>query len=80
MHIYVVVLFHRVLENCNLTGQIPSSFFDLAFLETVDLSDNHLNGTVVFNGSITPTLQLIDLQNNSISDAPQIGNSNITVL
>ena len=69
-----------MLENCGLTGQIPSEIFNLPFLQTLDVKNNHLNGTVVFNGSITPTLQLIDLQNNSISDAPQLGNANISIL
>lgn len=69
-----------VLENCNLTGQIPSSFFDLAFLETVDLGDNHLNGTVVLNSSISQVLQVIELQNNNISNAPQLGNADISIV
>jgi len=68
-----------MLENCNMTGEIPSQLFNLPYLESVKLTNNDLNGTMVLNSSVIQNLRLIDLQNNSITNA-QTGDSNITIL
>lgn len=59
-----------VMENVGLTGNIPTTLFSLAQLQTITLKSNKLDGTD--NGTLdlgtTPSSQLnrVDLQNNTI--------------
>ncbi|XAR56215.1 Non-specific serine/threonine protein kinase [Bertholletia excelsa] len=56
------------MENTMLEGQIPAALFNLPELQTVILSNNKLNGTLYIGSDYSSQLQLIDLQNNDISD------------
>ncbi|KAG8639641.1 hypothetical protein MANES_14G162000v8 [Manihot esculenta] len=70
-----------ILEGTQLQGQIPSSFFSLANLQNVVLSNNRLNGTLDIGTVNSGQLQLIDLQSNFISDyTPQPGQNQVYVI
>ncbi|KAK6263918.1 hypothetical protein SCA6_019352 [Theobroma cacao] len=57
-----------MMENTQLRGQIPAIFFELPNLQTVVLKGNQLNGTLDIGQSFSNQLQIIDLQNNLITD------------
>ncbi|CAL5399078.1 unnamed protein product [Camellia sinensis] len=57
-----------MMEDTGLQGQIPDAFFSLPLLIKVVLRNNKLNGTLVVNSDSSDHLQLIDLQNNYITD------------
>ncbi|GMP63455.1 hypothetical protein CsSME_00025144 [Camellia sinensis var. sinensis] len=57
-----------MMEDTGLEGQIPNVFFSLPLLRKVVLRNNKLNGTLVVNSNNSNHLQLIDLQNNYITD------------
>ncbi|KAI8022845.1 putative leucine-rich repeat receptor-like protein kinase [Camellia lanceoleosa] len=57
-----------MMEDTGLQGQIPNVFFSLPLLRKVVLRNNKLNGTLVVNSNNSNHLQLIDLQNNYITD------------
>ncbi|THG13869.1 hypothetical protein TEA_022015 [Camellia sinensis var. sinensis] len=66
-----------MMEDTGLQGQIPDAFFSLPLLIKVKfvlacrvsvLRNNKLNGTLVVNSDSSVHLQLIDLQNNYITD------------
>ncbi|THG14251.1 hypothetical protein TEA_009234 [Camellia sinensis var. sinensis] len=59
---------HVMMEDTGLEGQIPNVFFSLPLLRKVVLRNNKLNGTLVVNSNNSNHLQLIDLQNNYITD------------
>ncbi|KAK8646190.1 hypothetical protein V6N13_119984 [Hibiscus sabdariffa] len=57
-----------VMEDTQLTGQIPASFFNLPQLQTVVLKRNNLDGTLDIGPGVSNQLDIIDLQGNSITD------------
>ncbi|CAL5401896.1 unnamed protein product [Camellia sinensis] len=57
-----------MMEDTGLEGQTPNVFFSLPLLRKVVLRNNKLNGTLVVNSNNSNHLQLIDLQNNYITD------------
>ncbi|KAI8531944.1 hypothetical protein RHMOL_Rhmol11G0175100 [Rhododendron molle] len=57
-----------VMENTRLYGPLPGALFNLPQLQTLSLSYNKLNGTLDVRSSYGNQLELVDLQNNSISD------------
>ncbi|KAH9289277.1 hypothetical protein KI387_033394 [Taxus chinensis] len=63
-----------VLNNCSVTGEIPSAVFNLPKLETVRMKNNQLSGSVLIDGSSSTALQWVDLRNNNIGDAQPYGN------
>ncbi|KAJ9141266.1 hypothetical protein P3X46_031819 [Hevea brasiliensis] len=70
-----------MMEGTQLQGQIPPSFFSLANLQTVVLSNNRLNGTLDIGTINSDQLQLIDLQTNSISDyTPKPGQKQVDII
>ncbi|KAI9121130.1 hypothetical protein K1719_008163 [Acacia pycnantha] len=60
-----------MLENTNLHGQIPVSLFNQPSLESVVLKGNQLNGTLDIGNANSNRLQLIDLEDNTITDFTQ---------
>ncbi|XWS18045.1 hypothetical protein CRYUN_Cryun32bG0008500 [Craigia yunnanensis] len=56
------------MEYTQIQGQVPATFFELSNLQTVELKGNQLNGTLDIGPGISNQLQIIDLQNNLISD------------
>ncbi|KAG6778399.1 hypothetical protein POTOM_018261 [Populus tomentosa] len=62
---------HEVMEKTQLTGQIPSTFFSLSNLQTLDARNNTLNGTLDIGRSSINQLSLIDLRENQISGFTQ---------
>ncbi|KAF2310146.1 hypothetical protein GH714_006745 [Hevea brasiliensis] len=72
---------YLMMEGTQLQGQIPPSFFSLANLQTVVLSNNRLNGTLDIGTINSDQLQLIDLQTNSISDyTPKPGQKQVDII
>ncbi|GKV46726.1 hypothetical protein SLEP1_g53701 [Rubroshorea leprosula] len=60
-------LLHLDISNSEISGSIPSSFFDLVNLIVVDLSSNNLGGTITANMlSKLVNLRSLDLSNNSL--------------
>ncbi|GAB4848581.1 hypothetical protein Ancab_003286 [Ancistrocladus abbreviatus] len=57
-----------MMERAALRGQIPVTFFSLPQLQTVILKNNELNGTLDIGTNYSSQLQLVDLQNNLISE------------
>ncbi|KAG5525671.1 hypothetical protein RHGRI_032087 [Rhododendron griersonianum] len=57
-----------VMENTRLYGPLPGALFNLPQLQTLSLSNNQLNGTLDVRSSYGNQLELVDVQNNSISD------------
>ncbi|KAF2317297.1 hypothetical protein GH714_019651 [Hevea brasiliensis] len=60
-----------IMERTQLQGQIPDSIFSVAQLQSVVLSNNQLNGTLDIGTNYGTQLELIDLQNNSITEFAQ---------
>ncbi|PRP78449.1 putative LRR receptor-like serine/threonine-protein kinase [Planoprotostelium fungivorum] len=56
-------------SGCNITGSIPNSFVRLNRLQTLDLSDNDLSGSIpsFLNALNFPSLTSIDLSSNSFT-------------
>ncbi|WMV12258.1 hypothetical protein MTR67_005643 [Solanum verrucosum] len=54
------------MENTQIQGEIPPTFFSLFQLQTVNLRGNKINGTLNIASNYSSQLKLIDLQNNSI--------------
>ncbi|XP_059461838.1 leucine-rich repeat receptor protein kinase HPCA1-like [Corylus avellana] len=70
-----------MMEHTQLEGPIPANLFSLPNLQIVELSNNHLNGTLNIGTTYSNLLQSIDLQNNSITNFdPITGGNNITIL
>ncbi|KAE8655512.1 Leucine-rich repeat protein kinase family protein [Hibiscus syriacus] len=69
-----------MMEDIRLQGQVPATFFELPHLQTVVLKQNQLNGTLVINPSSSNQLQIIDLQNNEISDFNNAGTYNFEIV
>ncbi|KAH9289261.1 hypothetical protein KI387_033378, partial [Taxus chinensis] len=69
-----------VMENCGLTGQLPSGLLDLPALETLRLKNNEFNGTLKVDNSANGHLQVIDLENNKITWATQPNNISLLLL
>nr|GLL37547.1 probable leucine-rich repeat receptor-like protein kinase At5g49770 isoform X1 [Ipomoea trifida] len=67
------------MVNTTLQGPIPVNVFSLPQLETVELSNNNLNGTLDI-GSSYPKNLTVDLQNNSIVDFEQKTNYNMKMV
>ncbi|GKV52135.1 hypothetical protein SLEP1_g58727, partial [Rubroshorea leprosula] len=53
------------MESTQLQGQVPTELFSLPNLQTIELKDNQLNGTLSI-GTKFNRLWLVDLQNNDI--------------
>ncbi|TYI78634.1 hypothetical protein E1A91_D06G226200v1 [Gossypium mustelinum] len=62
-----------MMGSIKLQGQVPTTFFGLPHLQAVELESNQLNGTLVIGTSFTNQLQLVDLQNNKISEFNDAG-------
>ncbi|XP_054776319.1 leucine-rich repeat receptor protein kinase HPCA1-like isoform X2 [Prosopis cineraria] len=58
------------LEDTGLQGEIPNSLFKQSSIEAVKMKNNQLNGTLDV-GNSSPNLELIDLENNMITDFAQ---------
>ncbi|CAI0406811.1 unnamed protein product [Linum tenue] len=56
-----------VMEHGSLQGPLPPKIFSFPQIQQVLLNDNAFNGTLSMGDSISPQLQLVDLQNNQIS-------------
>ncbi|XP_050379403.1 leucine-rich repeat receptor protein kinase HPCA1-like [Argentina anserina] len=56
-----------VMEFGSLQGPVPEKLFSLSDLQEVKLKYNKLNGTLNMGDSISLQLELVDLQNNQIS-------------
>ncbi|XP_008246057.1 PREDICTED: probable leucine-rich repeat receptor-like protein kinase At5g49770, partial [Prunus mume] len=56
-----------VLEFGALEGTVPEKMFSITSLQQVKLKNNTFNDTLKLGDSISPQLQLVDLQNNQIS-------------
>ncbi|XP_031103031.1 probable leucine-rich repeat receptor-like protein kinase At5g49770 isoform X1 [Ipomoea triloba] len=67
------------MVNTTLQGSVPVNFFSLPLLETVELSNNNLSGTLDI-GSSYPKNLTVDLQNNSIVDFTQKNNFNMKMV
>ncbi|KAF7840304.1 putative leucine-rich repeat receptor-like protein kinase [Senna tora] len=66
------------LENTGVEGQIPVSIFNQSNIESVEMRNNQLNGTLDIGNDYSSHLDLIDLENNKITDFDQ-KNSNIDI-
>ncbi|KAJ9162736.1 hypothetical protein P3X46_022490 [Hevea brasiliensis] len=60
-----------IMERTQLQGQIPDSIFSVAQIQSVVLSNNELNGTLDIGNNYGAQLEVIDLQNNSITEFAQ---------
>ncbi|KAL2939664.1 hypothetical protein RDABS01_033822 [Bienertia sinuspersici] len=69
-----------MMDGTNIEGQIPEDLFDIPQLQTVTLRNNRINGTFEIGSSYSKTLQLIDLQNNSIIAATVEPGNNFTLM
>ncbi|MED6219843.1 hypothetical protein PIB30_039502 [Stylosanthes scabra] len=68
------------MENIQLQGNIPVSFFSLSQLQTVNLKDNQLNGTLDIGTTISNQLEIVDLQTNYIDKFnPEINVSKVEI-
>ncbi|KAH7670811.1 Non-specific serine/threonine protein kinase protein [Dioscorea alata] len=63
-----------LLENSHVQGQIPAGLFSFSPLQTAGLKHNLFNSTLVIDAGYSPQLQLVDLQDNYISDFHNDGN------
>ncbi|KAH9620975.1 hypothetical protein KSS87_023896 [Heliosperma pusillum] len=69
------------LSNNSFSGtDVPQWFSTLQALTTLVLRNNNLNESLDFGTSFSQQLQLIDLQNNSISSLPRAPGYNFTLL
>ncbi|KAK7263754.1 hypothetical protein RJT34_31351 [Clitoria ternatea] len=59
------------MEKTQLQGQVPTSFFSLANLQTVVLKDNKINGTLDIGSTYSNQLRLVDLETNSVDSLKQ---------
>ncbi|KAJ8767919.1 hypothetical protein K2173_020859 [Erythroxylum novogranatense] len=66
------------MEHTELRGQVPPTLFGLPNLQTVILNNNQLNGSLVLGSSLSNQLQVVDLQENFISDYK--GGNQVTVI
>ncbi|XP_057523661.1 leucine-rich repeat receptor protein kinase HPCA1-like isoform X2 [Amaranthus tricolor] len=55
-----------IMENTGLESHISTALLSLPHLESVILSSNQLNGTLEISASVSSSLRLLDLRNNSI--------------
>ncbi|KAH7670810.1 Non-specific serine/threonine protein kinase protein [Dioscorea alata] len=70
----------RSLEKSHVQGRIPEELFSFSPLQIARLKNNLFNGTLVINADYSTHLQLVDLQNNDISDFHNDGNYNNVIL
>ncbi|KAI4295233.1 hypothetical protein L6164_035300 [Bauhinia variegata] len=56
-----------IMEFGSLQGPLPSKLFSIPQIQQVKLRNNSLNNTLDMGDSISPQLQLVDLQDNQIS-------------
>nr|DAD38792.1 TPA_asm: hypothetical protein HUJ06_013114 [Nelumbo nucifera] len=56
------------MEGTHLQGEITSAVFSIPQLQSVNLKNNQINGTLDIGAKYSGQLQLIDLQNNLISN------------
>ncbi|KAF3791095.1 putative leucine-rich repeat receptor-like protein kinase [Nymphaea thermarum] len=56
-----------IMENGKLEGAVPETLFSLPSIQTIKLRNNSFNGTLTLE-SINTQLQLVDLENNHISE------------
>ncbi|KAI3810639.1 hypothetical protein L1987_20260 [Smallanthus sonchifolius] len=52
----------------NLVGQLPAALFSISQLQSVDLSNNRINGTLNLGSRHSTQLQQVNLQNNEITE------------
>ncbi|CAK7357239.1 unnamed protein product [Dovyalis caffra] len=70
-----------VMEKTQLQGQIPTDFFALSNLQTVNARNNRLNGSLDIGTSYGNQLALVDLRENQISDYKnRPGGENVDVI
>ncbi|XP_024200443.2 leucine-rich repeat receptor protein kinase HPCA1 [Rosa chinensis] len=69
-----------IMENTRLQGQVPQALFGFYNLQTVVLRNNSLNGFLDIETNYGNQLRLIDLENNSITNLTQSGESNYTLI
>ncbi|KAK3444677.1 hypothetical protein EUGRSUZ_A00885 [Eucalyptus grandis] len=55
-----------IIKNGPLQGTVPPNLFGLPQLEQVDLRNNAFNGTLYLGTSVSPTLELVNLEDNKI--------------
>ncbi|XP_058075187.1 leucine-rich repeat receptor protein kinase HPCA1-like [Magnolia sinica] len=58
------------MEHGALQGPVPQKLFSFPQLQQVKLKNNSFNGTFDMGESISPKLQLVDLENNQIAQFP----------
>ncbi|CAO2817081.1 unnamed protein product [Amaranthus hypochondriacus] len=70
-----------IMENTGLESHISTALLSLPHLESVILSNNQLNGTLEISASVSRSLRLLDLRNNSIDGFSSAAvNKNISVM
>uniref|UniRef100_A0A0C9S3V1 non-specific serine/threonine protein kinase n=1 Tax=Wollemia nobilis TaxID=56998 RepID=A0A0C9S3V1_9CONI len=57
-----------MMEHVNLTGPFPSNALNLPQLEAMKLAKNSINGIPSTDIQVSPTLQLLDLEDNELAD------------
>ncbi|KAL2552721.1 Leucine-rich repeat (LRR) family protein [Forsythia ovata] len=66
------------MRNNQIEGSIPSSVFNCAYLQVMDLSHNRLSGSVPPSLFTHPSLQQLTLSYNQYDSVPVLGNSGLT--
>ncbi|XP_039133373.1 probable leucine-rich repeat receptor-like protein kinase At5g49770 [Dioscorea cayenensis subsp. rotundata] len=69
-----------LLEHSQVQGGIPAGLFSFSPLQTVQLKNNLLNGTLEIDSGYSTQLRLVDLQTNDIADFRNNGNYNKTII
>ncbi|CAI0446943.1 unnamed protein product [Linum tenue] len=69
-----------VMEHGSLQGPLPPKIFSFPQMQQLLLNDNAFNGTLSMGDSISPQLQLVDLQNNQISSVTLTAGYNNTLI
>ncbi|KAL2939594.1 hypothetical protein RDABS01_033752 [Bienertia sinuspersici] len=69
-----------LMEQTGLEGKLPTDFFSMPRLQTVNLKSNQINGTLGIGSSYSHHLQFIDLQNNSVNEVELEPGYNYTLM
>ncbi|KAL2939665.1 hypothetical protein RDABS01_033823 [Bienertia sinuspersici] len=69
-----------LMEQTGLEGKLPTDFFSMPRLQTVNLKSNQINGTLGIGSSYSHHLQFIDLQNNSVNEVDLEPGYNYTLM
>ncbi|ONK78115.1 uncharacterized protein A4U43_C02F14510 [Asparagus officinalis] len=69
-----------MVESGGIYGDIPQTLFSITGLEQVLLNDNAFNGSLNMGNSISSNLQIVNFQNNSISEVTLSDSYNETLI